>query len=454
MLSKNDKVLVAVSGGPDSVAMLYLLRTIAPELNLKLHLAHLNHMLRPKEAQKDVKFVISLAEKLHLPLTTAKIDVSAFVEKEGLSLEEGARILRYRFFLKTAKKIGARKIAVAHSQDDQAETVLMRLIRGSGLLGLSAISPVRKLNNCLIIRPAINISRREILKFLKQHKINYRLDSSNKKTVFLRNKIRGQLLPYLKKNYKSRISEILSRSAENISLDYQFLNQAAQKIFKRIVKFKKETLWLPLKYFQTYHVSLQKQLLRLAVKKIKGDLNKIEERHYNLLLALAQDKKSRVLELPARILVSKINAQIVFSKKGKTKIIKYPLKVKLKIPGQTKLPKLNLTIEANLLRKIKLGKIRHKKSRLLEYLDYGQLKRPLFIRFRKKGDKFQPLGMKGVKTLKEFFIDEKVPRDKRDTTPLLTDKQDIIWVAGYRISQKVKITPKTMHILTLRLRKN
>ncbi len=451
MLAPKDKVLVAVSGGPDSVAMLYLLRDIAEELNLKLRIIHLNHLLRPKEAEEEMEFVINLAKKLKIPVTTAKIDAKKIIKKEKLSLEEGARNLRYDFFLKTAQKTGAEKIAVAHTQDDQAETVLMRLIRGSGLLGLSAISPLRRIEDKLIIRPMINISRREIVEFLKKNKIKYRLDSSNKKTVFLRNKIRYGLLPYLKNNYKADIAKILSRAAESISLDYQFLNQNAQKIFNKIAKFKKGKVIIPWSNFQKYHLSLQKQIFSCAIKKVKGNLNRIEEKHYSLLLELGKNRKLKAVELPSQILVKSEKGRIIFLKKSETKSRKPLFKIKVKIPGQTRLPQHGLTINAKLLKKIQLSKIKHKKSPMVEYFDYAKLKKPLFIIFRKAGLKFQPLGMKEIMSLKEFFINEKIPREKREAIPLLSDGKDIFWVTGYRICEKAKITPYTKYILKLTL---
>lgn len=451
MLSQNDKVLVAVSGGPDSVAMLYLLNDLAQELNLKLHIAHLNHLLRPKEANRDMRFVITLAGKLNIPLSAEKIDAGKFIKKERLSPEEGARILRYDFLLKTAKKIKARKIAVAHTQDDQAETVLMRLLRGSGLLGLSAISPIRKMGNCLIIRPAIDISRREIEKYLKKNKLRYCLDSSNKKNIFLRNKIRSRLLPYLKKNYKKSISEILSRTAKNVALDYEYHNKEAEEVFKKISAFKNGQLFTSLKALKKLHLYMQKQMFHLAVQKIKGNANNLEDRHYDLFIELIKNKKQNALELPSGILLNKKSGKIIFLKKTKKEPAKKIGKTRLKIPGITTLQDLDLAISAKLLKKVDLAKIKQKKSSLVEYFDYEKLNKPLSVRFRQKGDKFQPLGMKEVKSLKEFFIDQKIPREERALTPLVVDRKNIVWVTGARISTQAMVTLNTIHTLKLTL---
>jgi tRNA(Ile)-lysidine synthase len=270
---------------------------------------------------------------------------------------------------------------------------------------------------------------------------------------------------------------ILSRAAENIALDYGYLSQKGEEAFKTIGKFKNDQVIIILKLLKEFHPALQKQICRLAIQKIKGGLEKIEEKHYNLFLDLIKYRHLRTIDLPSDILVVKKDDKITFSKMVRqTRHLSGSMnspslepsraksrenhpersrgKTRLKIPGKTNLPNFNLVISAKLLKSVNVSKIKHKKSPLVEYLDYGQLKKPIFIRFRQKGDKFQPLGMKGVKSLKKFFIDEKIPLKKRNTIPLVTDKKDIIWVAGQRISQKAKITPQTKHILKLTLLKN
>ena len=197
LLNYNDRLILAVSGGPDSVTLVYLLNKLKKRWHLHLHLAHLNHMIRKDEADSDSIFVEKLAKKLNLPLTCERMKVKDFAKEAKLSLEEAARKVRYDFLLSVARENSAPKIALGHTRDDQAETVLMRFLRGSGISGLRGIPPKRKLNGCLIIRPLIEVSRCQILRFLSAKNISFRTDSSNLKNLYFRNRVRNQLLPFL-----------------------------------------------------------------------------------------------------------------------------------------------------------------------------------------------------------------------------------------------------------------
>ncbi|MCX5710037.1 MAG: tRNA lysidine(34) synthetase TilS, partial [Candidatus Omnitrophica bacterium] len=221
LLKKNDRILVGVSGGPDSTALLYALRSLGKQLDLKLFVAHLDHGLR-KDSAQDARFVRDLAFKLKLPLISGRVRV-----KKSGSLEESARKARFDFLLKTAKKFKADKIALGHNLDDQAETVLMRILRGTGLSGLSAILPKRVISGCEVIRPLIEVKRREIEAYLERNKIIPRRDPTNAQDIFLRNKIRNRLLPLLEKDYNANIKSILANLAESSGADYEYLDIAA-----------------------------------------------------------------------------------------------------------------------------------------------------------------------------------------------------------------------------------
>jgi len=298
LLCKGDKVLVGVSGGPDSLTLLFVLNAIKKELKLKLHIAHLDHRLREK-SREDAVFVKRIAQKLDLPVTVSTVDIRRRASKGG-SVEEIARNSRLGFFLRLAKRIKADKVALAHSFDDQAETVLMRIIRGSGLYGLSAIRPKRKINGTSIIRPLLEISRKEIERYLKTLRIKPRKDPSNRENLFLRNKIRNNLLPLLEKEYNSGIKEVLCNLAESAAIDYDYLHAQAKKTLP------KRKQGIRLEKLKKLHPSIQRLALRLSIDKIKGNMRKIDFRHIRELEDLILNRPAgSVVDLPQGISVKK-----------------------------------------------------------------------------------------------------------------------------------------------------
>lgn len=295
MLNKGDRVLVGVSGGPDSVALLLVLHGLKKELRLKLFVASLNHMFR-KEAPKDIKFVKKLTSKLKAPFFTKKIDVLGLHRVEGGSREDLARSVRYDFLLKAAKRFKANKIALGHTRDDQAETVLMRLIYGAGITGLSGIPPTRKLGPHLIVRPLIETARADIDLYLKENKVKARVDTTNYQDVYKRNKIRSQLISLLEKEYNPNIKEALSRTASLLRDDRDLLEEVLLKeVFRNLIKpDKKNMIRLNLKKFDKLHVALKKYVLRECIRRVnlrlagqparqKSGLAGIEYRHWRLL---------------------------------------------------------------------------------------------------------------------------------------------------------------------------
>ncbi len=304
LLDKGDKVVVGVSGGPDSVALLYLLKALRKELNLTLHIAHLDHMLR-KDSAGDRKFVENLALCLKLPVTSAQVNIAQLAKKG--SVEEIARNARLGFLFNLAKKIKADKIALGHNFDDQAETVLMRITRGAGLYGLSAILPKREIAGYQIIRPLIEIRRKEIEAFLKSKKIIPRRDISNTQDIYLRNRIRNKLLPLLEREYNKNIREGLVNLAESAGFDYDYLMRAAWQKAGKIGKK------ISLDKLSGFHPSMRRLILRLAISRLKGDTRKIDFRHIKEIedLILSRPVNS-VVDLPKDISVIKHKKTLFF----------------------------------------------------------------------------------------------------------------------------------------------
>lgn len=304
LISKGDVVLVGVSGGPDSVTLLYLLKSLSKSYGFKLEIAHLDHMLR-KDSRKDAEFVRLLGLKLGIPVTLGRVDVKSLGIKG--SPEEVARNARLEFLFKVAKKIEADKIALGHNLDDQAETVLMRVIRGAGLYGLSGILPKRKLYGIEVIRPLIRVQRREIESFLKKKMIKARIDKTNLADLYFRNKIRNRLIPLLEKGYNPNIKEALSNMAESIAFDYDYLNRIAS----RLVKNKKGRVNLAA--FLKMHPAMQRLVLRLTILNIQGSIRRISFQHIKEIEDLAVNRPAAsVVDLPKGISVRKTAKSLVF----------------------------------------------------------------------------------------------------------------------------------------------
>lgn len=304
LIARNDKVLVAVSGGPDSVTLLYLLNGLKKEFNLSLHAAHLDHMLR-KDSRQDAEFVRRLAQNLKIPVTLTRVNVKKIAPKG--SLEEVARNARLGFLFNTASDIKADKIALGHSLDDQAETVLMRILRGTGLYGLSAILPKRNIAGFWVIRPLIETSRKDIEAFLRRRKIRPCQDASNLKYIYLRNKIRHQLLPLLEKRYNKNIKEILGNIAESAGLDYDYLYAkalAVMKNFNRKVSLEK---------FLKLHPAIQRLVIRQNIAGLKGNTRRLTFQHIREIEDLILNRPvNSVVDLPKGVSVIKKKNYLCF----------------------------------------------------------------------------------------------------------------------------------------------
>lgn len=313
LIEKQDNILIGVSGGPDSIALLYVLLALEKEFKLNLHIAHLNHMLRAKESQADADFVLGLANKFNIPATLKEVDVAKSARRA--SLEEEARKARLGFLFYVARKIKADKIALGHNRDDQSETVLMRILRGSGLLGLAGILPKREIEGFTIIRPLIEIPRKDIERFLRLKNIKPRRDSSNLDEIHFRNRIRHKLLPELER-YNPNIRQVLANAAENIALDYDYLAAKSLKIFNSMkVGHNRLKIRLPLKKFLNQHGAIQSMILRLAFKALKGDTRRLTYQHIKELKDLILSRPyGAIVDLPSRISVSKAKQDIYYKR--------------------------------------------------------------------------------------------------------------------------------------------
>ena len=445
MLPLNTRVVVGVSGGPDSVALLHLLFRIKSQYNLHLWAACLNHQLRGEEADKEAELVRELASQLGISTILESFNVALLAKNEKLSLEEAARQVRYDFLERAAKQVGADKIALGHTASDQVETLLMRMMRGSGLDGLSGIPPVRG----KIIRPLIEVFREEVEKYCQENNLHTCIDSSNTKAYFLRNKIRLHLIPYLCKRYNPQLIKGLFHTSEILREENCYLKAESEKAFKSLLKKRDDQcVILNGERLSQLHPALQRRVLRKAIQQVKGDLKEIMFEHITSVLKLDENRGCKQLDIPGGFVAQRQYKDLLIKKVSKKKDV-FPL-CSLIIPGDTYLPGLSLVLKSKIIYDKPSS---FSKDSNEAYFDLDKMEKPLFLRKREKGDRFHPLGMRGSKKIKNFFVDLKLPREDRDKVPLLISRDKVVWVVGYRIDERFKIEKDTKRILKIEVAK-
>jgi len=447
LLERGDKLVVAISGGPDSVCLLHILHSLSVEYGIKIYGAHLNHNFRGIEAQKDAQYVNNLCEELDIMPFVKSMDVGKYAKEKGYSLEEAGRILRYQFFDEVAEKVGASKIAVAHNQNDQAETVLMRLLRGAGPQGLAAIRHKRD----KIIRPLLDATRGEIEAYCDMHNLAPRIDHTNAQAIYHRNKIRLELLPYLQKEYNPNIIEALVKTASLLKMDNDFLELQARDSYNLLKRNENECLYLPILGINKLHLSLKSRILRIAAEELLGKKEALEYKHINSILELIENSETgKRLVLPEGLFVSKSYNQLIFSLRDYS--VDNSFYYLLNVDDCTYIPEAEGEFHLRLLEREELKEI--PKGNNIKAFDWDKVKNQLIVRNRRDGDRFIPLGLSGHKKLKDFFIDLKIERAHRDNIPLVCDGEEIMWIVGYRISDTYKVTKNTESVLLIEFRKN
>jgi tRNA(Ile)-lysidine synthase len=447
MLEGTRTLLVAVSGGPDSVAMLHALHQLRAIFPVTLVVAHLDHRLR-LDAAADARFVEGMAADLGVPCVSASVDVPAYQRRHKLSPEDAGRRVRYAFLERTAAEQGAERIAVGHTADDQAETVLMRLFRGTGLQGLRGISPVRG----AIIRPLIRLHRQDILAFLKAQGIPFREDPTNQQRHYRRNRIRLDLLPLLQQGFNPRIVEALCRTAELLADDEAALRAAAQQALEaaRIHGLPGEVR-LRIDVVTPFPLALQRRVLRAALEEAAGHGRDFTHRHIAAMLGLLQRRDGRKwLALPGGMVVERVY-DVLHLRRGLPPA-PHAVDQVLPIPGRCCLLPLGLTLVSHLQSREAFTGPFPKGDQAC--FDAAQVGGEVRVRTRRSGDRFQPLGSSYPKKLKTFLIDAKIPQPMRDRLPLLVSSAGIAWVAGVRMAEWARVTPSTREILCVQLHRH
>lgn len=446
-------LVVAVSGGPDSVCLLHLLNQLKAELGITLHAAHLNHMLRGPDSEADAIYVAELCVSLGVPVTIARRDVAAYQAEQRCSLEEAARQVRYTFLQEVATSLGTNYVAVAHTADDQAETILLHLVRGSGLRGLRGMQALSFWNTdsgakLTVVRPLLEVRRTETEAYCQAHQLSPCYDASNVSPAFLRNRLRQELLPLLAK-YNPAITEALLRTARLLEDDYAFIEEQAEPLWAEVASQEKANLVLDSAKLASLHPSLQRHLLRHALEQFLGNLRDIEAVHIEQMRAVlaGQRRTGKRLSLPGGLTLAVDYGKAILGYEPEALCPLPPLEGHhpIKVPGETDLPGWRVRARQLPRKEVPLEQANPWQA----CFDLDKLGAALAVRGRRRGDRFQPLGLAQPQKLQDFMVNARIPRSWRDRVPLVISGEDMIWVVGWRIADPVKVTAQTRRVLCL-----
>lgn len=448
MVGVGETVLIGVSGGPDSMALLHTLVALQPKWSIRLVVCHLNHGLRKGASEREAAFVREVATALGLSCHVGERDVSGYCKEQGISVQEGAREVRYAFYAAEAERCGADRVALGHQADDNAETVLMHLLRGTGPRGLAGIPPVRQ---GWIIRPLIEVSRRRVMAFLDEHGLVYVEDPSNSDLRYLRNRVRHKLLPFLERSFGFKAVPGLTGLVETIRDEEDFWNHQVAAAFQRAVMVQQEgRVVLSRPCVRALHPALLRRTVRHAIGSVAGGLRGIGRRHVALVTRLMnRSGVAGAVDLPLGVRVSCGLDRVDFSRG-----VGLPVKdfsYSIGGPGEVLLEELGMRVVVSVSEPGQVSGRLKTSPRGEAFFDLETLSFPLTVRNRRPGDRFVPLGMEGAQKVKDFFINIKVPPTERDRTPLFWSGERLIWVGGHRIHDAVKVSEQTRRVLKIQL---
>lgn len=440
LINQGDNVMVGFSGGPDSVFLFHNLRLLREELGFNLYASHINHMYRGKDAEHDENFVRELCQKYGVRLFVKRKNTVDYAKELKVTEEEAGRILRYNFFNENLSEVGGGKIAVAHNLNDQAETVLQRIIRGTGIDGLAAMTFMSK----NLIRPILNVQRSEIEKYLHENNFEYCVDKTNSQDIYGRNKIRLNLIPYLENNFNSNIQNTLYRMSENMESDGKIIHKYINSVFDDLlIKRNTNMLYLDLYKLKNLEDYELKRVLRRAIELLKGSTYNVELRHIDVLIEfIKKGSTGKSIDLSGSV-VAEISYNDLIVRKMVEKFPDFKYNIILDEPLFIK--ETGKTIFCRIL-DLACFDINDKKS---ISIDYDKVKGSLIARNRRNGDSIVPCGMNGSKKIKDVFVDMKIPGDEREKRIIIADDSSILWVEGFRIHNSYKVSSSTKKILNI-----
>ena len=442
LIRQGDKVLVALSGGPDSVALLSLLYELKDKLEIKLGAAHVNHGLRGESADADEAYARKICAEYDIEFYSKNVDIHKISIEEGISCEMAGREVRYNFFSELVNKKGYNKVAIAHNANDQAETLLMRIMRGTGLEGLEGIKPKR---DDIYIRPILCLSRPEIEKYCEEKELSPRIDESNLENIYSRNKVRLEMIPYIEKNFNTDIVNTLNRFANLIKVDNEYILKETNKKISEFLQIGSNNVTIDKKFFENDDAIVTRGI-RIAISKLTGSSYNIEMKHIYDIMNLQKGSTNKKISLPKGISCENIYKNIKFyynTKKDfieKNEIILKKEDVKNLIVNFGEY-ELTLVVEKN------KKNIDFSSNNLIKYFNYDNIKEEIIIRSRNNGDKMIPIGMKSHKKLKDIFINEKIPADERKNIPVILFDDEIAYLVGVKTSNLYRITKDCKNVL-------
>jgi tRNA(Ile)-lysidine synthase len=438
LLFSGEKILVALSGGPDSVFLLHFLNKFKKKYKIEIGAAHINHLLRSEDSERDELFCKTICDELSIPFYLLRKDIKTYSKKNKMSLESAGRKIRYEFFEKISKTNQYDKIATAHNADDNAETVLLNLIKGSGIKGIAGI-PLRRKN---IVRPILSITKKEILNYLDKYQFEYRIDESNLSNDFERNYLRNEVIPLIHRN----INPAFSNTALNTSLNLQRFNSGLAEIvseLKSVVKVNRNKLIsIPIEFIKKSNDFI----ISYTIKEIIDEnfSVKLESNDLKKIFSLAKKQSGKSEELSENLIALKERNDIIIEKKS----IKLKTNVKkLSIGGNLKIDVRTISITA-----IKKNEVKISKSKDEEFISADRLSNVFMVRNWKEGDKFFPIGMQGTKKISDYLNDIKINSFEKKEQMILENNGKIVWVIGKRLDDRFKITSKTKKVLKLCLK--
>ncbi len=442
----DDKLLVvALSGGPDSMALLHSLLSLRDSAGLRLHVAHLNHNFR-EEAEEDARFASAVADQLGLPATIGKADPVAYQRKMGISsFEEAAREVRYGFLAEVAERNGAVALALGHTADDLAETVLMHVIRGSGVHGLRGMEEVSTWRSregdreAVLIRPLLDVMKSETAAYCRQRGIAFREDPGNRLLRFTRNRVRHELLPALE-GYNPRIRDALVRLAHSSAMNVAYLEGEVARVWPTLAEQRDHSIVLDSGILASLHPLLRRMTLRKAYQQLVGDTRRLEEVHLKAMEDLAAGPPGKYMDLPRGLRLQTGYGQLILVRRVKAPNPSPSLEGEHRLPlpasedeEVTEIPGWRITARLVASPDVRIN------DPLVASLSLDAIGDSPLIRTRRPGDRFQPFGMDGEKKLQDFYVNEKIPREWRDRVPLVVSERGIAWVVGHRIAHWARV---------------
>jgi len=441
MITPGDKVLVGFSGGPDSTALLHLLHNCSRDMAFSLIACYINHGIRPKAVGREIVYCTDICQNLNIPLTVVEADIPAYAKTDKLSLEEAGRIFRIDALNEIAKQENCTAIALGHHLDDQIETILFRLFRGTGPQGIMPIKPA----SGNIIHPLFNIPRSEIESYCKQHKLKPVLDESNLQSHFSRNYVRNKIVPLIEKHFEGKYRNALLHFAQIVADENEYLDRLTRKEFKKIVRFTPgNKIVVDLAKIAAYDLWLRRRLVKTCLEQLDGRIGAGSFEQVKRIDEVITGRKKAV-NLPGTIRIVADRGKMYFMR-GAVNWKKHSL-----APGQTAdLPEIRSRIQCRKIEGSMAVTTRQKQGHKI-HVDAGRIEPPLEIRGIKDGDRFRPLGMRGIKKIGDYLTDARVSRYLRDEIPMVIDRKGIVWLVGHQIADRVKIEKKTTEVLEIEL---